>query len=306
MVFDMHSSKIEKSLKINRVGVSGVRKPVTIMRADRVIQLSTTMDVFLDLPSDQRGSHLSRNLEVLTEIIDETVRIPGSGLEYISAKIAERLLEKHSYATYTEVYMIADYYLERGIDDTKKSLEPYKIIATAKAYRNNNDIERHIGVEVIGISACPCAQDTIREEYTKRYPHFKEMIETVPMPTHNQRVRTTVLIQVPENKEIEADKIIELIEKTFSSPTYAILKRIDEATIVDNAHRNPRFVEDIVRETLLNIIKMYTDFPDNTKIYIKTESEESIHKHNAFAETETTFGDVRKLNTNNITANKRR
>ena len=70
-------------------------------------------------------------------------------------------------------------------------------------------------------------------------------------------------------------------------------KRPEEARLVENAHRKPRFVEDVVREVLARILKRYPDLPDAAKVSVKSESEESIHKHNAFAERTTTLGELR-------------
>ncbi|RLF50524.1 MAG: hypothetical protein DRN19_04390, partial [Thermoplasmata archaeon] len=55
-----------------------------------------------------------------------------------------------------------------------------------------------------------------------------------------------------------------------------------------------KFVEDVVRDTLSQIVERYTDLPDNTMVVVRSESEESIHKFNAFAERVTTLGELRQ------------
>jgi len=84
------------------------------------------------------------------------------------------------------------------------------------------------------------------------------------------------------------------VEQAFSSPTYSILKRRDEAQLVFDAHKNPKFVEDVVRDILSTILKKYKNLPDDVMVVVRSESEESIHKHNAFAERVTTLGELRK------------
>jgi len=92
---------------------------------------------------------------------------------------------------------------------------------------------------------------------------------------------------------VEADDLIEIVESSLSAPTYALLKRPEEGRLVEAAHRKPRFVEDVVREVLAQILKRYKALPDAARVSVKSESEESIHKHNAFAERTTTLGELR-------------
>ena len=72
-----------------------------------------------------------------------------------------------------------------------------------------------------------------------------------------------------------------------------LVKRIDEGELVYNAHKNPKFVEDIVRDIAAEILPRYSDFPDGTRVIVSSESEESIHPHNAYAEIDTTLGELR-------------
>jgi GTP cyclohydrolase-4 len=137
------------------------------------------------------------------------------------------------------------------------------------------------------MTTCPCAREVI-----KKIGNYKDDI--IP-PTHNQRNITTLMIEVPlEDKSVDANDLIEIVENSFSSPTYSILKRNEEGNIVYNAHKNPKFVEDVVRDILRLILKKYSKLPDEVLVIVKSESEESIHKHNAFAERVTTLGELRK------------
>ncbi|MDD1773642.1 MAG: GTP cyclohydrolase MptA [Methanomassiliicoccales archaeon] len=287
---DVQNRRLANGFKLTRVGVTGVKKPVTVRRGDRNVTLTCDMDVFVDLPSSQKGSHMSRNLEVIAEIVDQSVREPVTGLETLSANICRSLLERHEYASYSEVNLKADYFLERTGLSGRKTLEAYKLIARAVNKRNNG-LKKLIGVEVIGMTTCPCAMETLKEELQG---NVKFERKNVPMITHNQRNITTVMIEVPEEYDVEANDLVDIVEGSVSSPTYEILKRSEEARVVLAAHENPKFVEDVVREILARILEKYSSLPDDVIVTVRSESEESIHKHNAFAERVTTLKELRE------------
>ena len=285
---DVQSGPSPSNFKITRVGVTGVKKLVHIKRPDSktASSLVVKMDLFVDLPASQKGSHMSRNLELVSDTIDTNLQKPVSDLESFCAKIAELLLKKHDYATFSEVKAEADYFLERTYPSGKKGLEPYKLLAEARA-DTNGEIKKLIGVKVIGMTACPCAMEVIR-----KIDNYSE--KEVP-PTHNQRNITTLMMEVPgEDRSVDANDLIDIAERSFSIPTYGILKRREEGNLVFDAHKNPKFVEDVVRDILNAILKKYKKLPDDVLIVVRSESEESIHKHNAFAERVTTIGELRK------------
>lgn len=284
----MQSGPSEQNFKINRVGVTGVKKLVNIQRPkmEKSIFLVVKMDLFVDLPSTQKGSHMSRNLELIDELSDLNLNKPVSDLESFCAMVAKNLLKKHEYATLAEVKAEADYFLERTYPSGKKGLEPFKLVAEARG-NHKTGVTKLIGVKVVGMTACPCAMEVIRKlgDYSN---------DSVP-PSHNQRNLTTLMIEIPEEeKEVDANDLIDIVEKSFSSPTYALLKRGDEGKIVYDAHKKPKFVEDMVRDILSSVLRKYKNLPDDVIVVVRSESEESIHKHNAFAERITTLGELRK------------
>ncbi len=289
---DVQSRPAELRFKLTRVGVTGVKKPVNVRRPDKIVTLTTDFDIYVDLPSTMKGSHLSRNLEVVSEIVEESVREPVDSLEDLCSDIARRLLERHEYANNSEVRSRADYFLERRTPLGKRTTEKYCLTASAHATRGSVvSVSKCIGVEVVGITACPCAMETIRHNLELEGRNIRA---EVPVITHNQRNRTTLALEVPEGLEVEANDLIDLVERSLSAPTYEILKRDDEAKVVELAHREPRFVEDVVREVLIRLLKRYEDFPDEARVWVRSESEESIHKHNAVAERVTTLGELRR------------
>ena len=145
---------MENSFKLTRVGVTGILKPVVVRRHGRDNHLVAEIDVFVDLPSTQRGSHMSRNVEVVTEMVDESVRARVGSLEQMAANICRELLKRHDYASFAEVQMRADYFLERRPQGGKTSLEPFKLIAKATA-RLGNGLMKSIGVEARGNLGMP-------------------------------------------------------------------------------------------------------------------------------------------------------
>ncbi len=287
------AKRLEDSFELTRVGVTGVVKPVLVHRDGRDNHLTARMDIFVDLPSTQRGSHMSRNIEVVTEMIDESIRTKVSSLEDLAAKICKELLDRHEYASFAEVRMSADYFLERRPDGGKASLEQFKLMAKATAMRGDG-LMKEIGVEVSGMTACPCAQETVRQLMFSETPELERFDGKLAVASHNQRNRTTLMVEVPEEVRVEADDLIDIVESSLSSPTFGILKRSDEAAVVLAAHRNPKFVEDIVRDILWKLLEKYPDLDDSVHVEVRSESEESIHKHNAFAERVTTLGELRR------------
>lgn len=95
------------------------------------------------------------------------------------------------------------------------------------------------------------------------------------------------------DQDISADDLVRIIEASMSSETYDLLKRPDELFVILKSHRNPRFVEDVVREMLQNVVDIYNALPDSTFVLAKQINFESIHKHDAFAERYGTLGEIR-------------
>jgi len=285
---DVQNRRVDTGFRLTRVGVTGVKKPVRIERTGNIAlinnTLNCTIDVYVDLPADQRGSHLSRNLEILRDIVDDSVRRPVSGIEALAVDICKKLLNKHDYADVAEVMMTAEYFRNNRTPNGRETLEMYTLFGEAAAVRGKG-VLKTIGVEVIGMTACPCAQETVGNALNCK--------GDVAVMSHNQRNICTVSMTMDEKVNIEANDLIDIVEASFSSPTYEILKRDDEAAVVINAHNNPKFVEDVVRDVLKRVVDRYPKLPDDVFLTVRSESEESIHKHNAFAERQTLLGDLR-------------
>jgi len=292
---DVQYRKGDTWSKLTKVGVTGVRKPVVVKRegVNSALNgaLNCSIDIFVDLPADQKGSHLSRNVEVLRDVVEDSIRLPVTGLENMACGMCRKLLVNHEYARTANVDIRAEYFRESKTPLGRGTLEMYTLLASGSAVKGGG-MRKTIGAEVIGMTACPCAQQTVSEMLS--YPE-----DTTAM-SHNQRNVCTALFTMDEGCEVEADDIIDLVQGAFSSPTYELLKRDDEGQVVINAHNNPRFVEDVVRKVLESIVERCADLPDDVELRVKSESEESIHKHNAFAERTATLGELRAEYSKNV------
>ena len=292
-------------IKLTRVGVTGVKKLLQLERPNkRPIILLPTFDAFVDLPNNQKGVHMSRNPEAISEVLDVISQDKGVGVESLCARIVEKMMDKHEYAKRVEISMTTDYMFMRESPVTKhETQEMANLKAKAVGLRDeegNVEIRKSIGAELIGMTVCPCAQESVRESDKNKLLEFldeettQKVLDTVTFASHNQRGIGTLLIEVPEGWEVKGEDIIEIIEKSMSSPVCELLKRPDENATVMNAHRKPVFVEDCVRNMMEMIAEKYSALPDDTLITSRQENQESIHRHNAFAEKVTTMGELKK------------
>ncbi len=289
---DVQNFDAPRPYKLTRVGVRGVRKPVTIHRPGQDPHgIVADFDLFVDLPRTQKGTHMSRNLEALADVLDEEiVDREARGLETLCSRLARRLLERHDYAQDAHVSARGDFFLMQTNPGGKPTLERYGLTAQATAIRDGEH-RRRVGVEVIGMSACPCAMETARHKMVEAgTPPNPDL----PFITHNQRNVVTLCMDVPEETDIEAADLVALCEAALSAPTYELLKRGDEGDLVLQAHHDPKFVEDVVREALFLVVDRYPQLPEDVVVCCSSEAQESIHKHNAYAERTTTLGELRR------------
>lgn len=286
---DVQSHRAPRPYRLTRVGVTGVVKPIRVSRGGRANHLVGAFDVFVDLPAEQRGTHMSRNIEVVNRVIDEHVRKETASLEDLAGGIAQALLSRHEYAEEAEAHVAADYFRERRTPLNKApTLERYGLSASSRVLRGGLE-RRSVSVEVVGMTACPCAMEGSRTILAGRGHEVKDF----PTITHNQRNVATLLLETDAGHAVEADDLIDVAEASLSAPTFELLKRGDETALVMQAHEHPRFVEDVVREMLHAVAAKYAHLPDDTLVVARSEAEESIHKHNAYAERTTTLGELR-------------
>ena len=124
---------------------------------------------------------------------------------------------------------------------------------------------------------------------------IEEIVETVPIATHNQRGIGTLYLGCNDGTaaEIDARDLLRLVESSMSSEIYELMKRPDELSVVAKAHSQPRFVEDCVREMLRQVVETYPDLGANAFVMARQENLETIHRHNVVAERYGLLSDIR-------------
>jgi GTP cyclohydrolase-4 len=293
---DIQSGQPTVHVRLGRAGVVGVTKAILIGSEGNQQWFNATFDLYADLDSSQAGVHMSRFSDALDEVMEGINATAWPKIELLAEHIAKTIVEKQK-AFRAEVHIRTAYPLQRWTPVSgRPTQEVYGLTAQAVATKDTS--RRMFGVEVEGMVACPCAQDMIHSFARVRLQEegFDEdvidrMLDLTPLATHNQRGRATLLIGTNENLDV-AD-LIDIAESAMSSENYGLLKRPDELYIVNKAHANPRFVEDVAREILRAVVEKYTDLPDDTYVWVRQRNEETIHKYDVEAEGWGTLGELR-------------
>lgn len=297
---DVQASKPEVSVGLNRVGVTGVEKLVEIARPEkRPIVLMAEFSVFVDLPGTRKGADMSRNMEVIDEILEEAVSEPTYRVEDVCGEAAERLLEKHSYTTKAEVNMEADFITKTKTPESGRPTQnSARILAGATATEDGTHEE--IGAQVTGMTVCPCSQGMMRgrareklEELSIDPDAVREFLQEIPQAGHAQRGHATLKIESQGAPEVDLIELIEVARDAMSARIYNLAKRPDEDHMTYQAHMNAKFVEDCVRSMAKGVVDTFTDLPDEAIITMKQSNDESIHEHNAHAERKAELGNLR-------------
>jgi GTP cyclohydrolase I/GTP cyclohydrolase-4 len=159
-------------------------------------------------------------------------------------------------------------------------------------------VRRVIGVEATGINACPCAQGLVRDHAHERLleagfdeDDVERIFELVPVATHNQRGRGT--LYVGTERRLNAERLVDIVEDSMSSPVFELLKRPDERFVVEHAHLRPRFVEDSVRIALATTLERFPELADGDFLFSRQVNLETIHTHDVLAERYGTVGELR-------------
>lgn len=301
---DIQGLRPDIQMKLTRVGITGVKKLVELPRsgAKRPIVLVSTFDLYVDLPADLKGANLSRNMEAMNEVLEEAVRDPRyDSPSDLCEEVAGRLLERHEYADRAEVRMRAEYMVRRKTPVTGIPCQGMVDVFARAVQDRRGEGRKMLGAEVVGMTACPCAQEMVREHMADALrkqgvpgPEASRVVDILPAATHNQRSRGSIAVEVRNGTPVSLDRLIRIIERSMSVEIFELLKRPDEAHVVEEAHRRPMFVEDCVREMARRLVGEMRELPDGTLVTIKQTNEESIHQHDAFAERVATLGELRK------------
>ncbi len=250
---DVQGFSDARNVAIDKVGVKDVVYPMKLATRDGSSQSTVaSINMYVALPKEKKGTHMSRFLEVLNEHgcrAFSPTDIPG-----ITRKIRDRLdaQEAHFEASFT-------YFVEKPAPVTGQAgLMNYEVSFACTANGKLEDFV--IRVAAPATSLCPCSK------------------EISAYGAHNQRCRIEAAVRFDGVMWIE--DLIEHLEAAASHPVYAVLKRPDEKFVTEKAFENPKFVEDIIRDLAIRL-----NGDDRVVQYdISSENFESIHAHNAYAE----------------------
>jgi GTP cyclohydrolase I/GTP cyclohydrolase-4 len=282
---------------LSRVGVSGVEKVVRI----RDELFFARLECFVDLSREQKGAHMSRFEEVVNEAIGEVVLSESPfRAETLAQHIAE-LVRVRQGAERAEVTIAARYPEHKPAPVSGvQTQEIYTLYGRAVAFEHGT--RRTVGVSATGMTACPCAQELVAGRAEERLladgfsaEEVERILERVPIATHNQRGLGTLHIGCIEDcvAEIDAAALLAIVEGSMSSEIYELMKRSDEVEVVEKAHRNPRFVEDCVREMLAGVVRGFPELDGASFVSARQENLETIHQHNVVAERHSLLSELR-------------
>src|SRR3954452_20179385 len=293
---DVQASVPEVRLGLPAGGVPKVAKAIRIEHAGREQTFAAEIACVVDLDPAQKGVHMSRFPELFGEAVDEVVIGEALLVESLASHIAAHVVDRQE-AVRAEVRIEAQYPIERRTPVTGlPTQEIAKLIGIASA--THERVRRVIGVEATGINACPCAQGMVRGAAAERLleagfegADIDRILELVPLATHNQRGHGTLLVGT--DTSINAERLVEIVEASMSSPVYELLKRPDELFVVEHAHLQPRFVEDSVRIALKQALDRYPVLEDGDFLFSRQVNLETIHDHDVLAERGGTVGELR-------------
>lgn len=247
---DMQQSRDTRNIAIDKVGVKDIGYPIVVQDKRRERQHTVArVNMYVDLPEQFKGTHMSRFIEVLNLYHGE---ISIENLETILAEMKQRLDAGKAHLELSFPYFIE----KRAPVSQARSLLEYqcRMVGTLA-----DDYDFILEASIPVTSLCPCS---------------KEISER---GAHNQRSIVTVQIRYKEH--IWLEDLIAWVEECASCQVYALLKREDEKAVTERAYDNPMFVEDMVRA----VTEKLSSISNIRWFSIQCENFESIHNHSAYA-----------------------
>lgn len=249
---DKQSEPDHRQLRIDKVGVRNLRFPVRVRdkNTDHLQSTVATIGLFVDLPKEFKGTHMSRFVEVLNS--------HGGVVHVENIPDMLRAMQKKLHANSAHLEMEFPFFLmKRAPVSGKEGVMDYQVRFDASM--NGGELDFILTVKANVTTLCPCSKAISK------------------YGAHNQRGEVSV--QVRSEKIIWIEDLIAWIEASGSSEMYSLLKREDEKAVTERAYENPVFVEDLVRNVALRL----NQHPDISWYKVEAENQESIHNHNAYA-----------------------
>jgi GTP cyclohydrolase IV len=299
---DVQASAPSVHVSLSRAGVTNVEKVIRIGPPGAGQLYYAKLDCFVDLGPKQKGAHMSRFEEVVNDVLG-AVMLGAGGFksEQLAQQVAEQVRERQD-ALRAEVTIAARY--------PEHKPAPVSGIATQEIYTlfgsaiaSERGTRRLVGVAAQGMTACPCAQQLVAGRSRERLAadgftddEIGRIFDAVPVATHNQRGLGTLYLGLPEDcdTDVDAADLLAIVEDSMSSEIYELMKRSDEAAVVEKAHRRPRFVEDCVREAIRGAIDRFGGLGEDAFLSSRQENLETIHQHNVVAERFGLLGELRR------------
>jgi GTP cyclohydrolase-4 len=301
-VVDVQAQLPSVQLSLSRVGVTGVEKVIRIKQSGGEQLFWARFECVVELGADQKGAHMSRFEEVINEAIGEVVLGESTFKAETLAEHIAQLVRERQRARRAEVTV------EARFPEHKPA--PVSGIQTQELYTLHGSAictelgtRRLIGVTAQGMTACPCAQELVAGASRERLQdqgfdaeQIDQILEAVPVATHNQRGLGTLHIGCTElcDDEIDAATLLDIVEQSMSSEIYELMKRSDEEAVVEKAHRRPRFVEDCVREMVQGVVERLPELDDRAFVSARQVNLETIHQHDVVAERFGTLEEIRR------------
>ncbi len=254
---DVQGSADVRGVAINKVGVKDVRYPITLKGQNGNADQHTVamVNMYVALPKEKKGTHMSRFLEVLNEHHEA---VDAANLLDFVHIMRERLHASEAHLELEFPYFItkqAPVTGQRGKMDLKVKLEA---VASSASKKGDDFI---LTIRVPATSLCPCSKEISR------------------YGAHNQRCEMEASVRFKKGRFLSIEELVAIVEKCASTQVFAVLKRLDEKFVTEDAYDNPKFVEDIVRDLTVAL-----DKEKNISWFrVASENFESIHNHNAYA-----------------------
>jgi GTP cyclohydrolase I len=254
IIEDVQGRADTRRIPIDRVGIKDIFHPVRVKdRSGGEQHTIANFSMYVHLPHNFKGTHMSRFVEILNEHEREI------SVESFNAMLAEMTTRLNSCGGHLE--MTFPYFVMKKAPVTGvQSLLDYR--ATLAGELKDGRVDTWLKVLVPVTSLCPCSKQI--SDYG----------------AHNQRSHLTISAKIREHVWLE--ELIDVAEQEGSCELFGILKRPDEKWVTERAYDNPKFVEDIVRDVATRLNK-----DDRIRSYvIEAENFESIHNHSAYARIE--------------------
>lgn len=250
-------------VSLTHVGVANLKTFVNVNRKNKGYRFIVNVNLTVNLKATLKGVHMSRMVESATEIFADESRKSPESLEKLADTVLETLNDRFPFEE-GELEMSFDFAHEVTTPvSEKRSIEVYPI--KIRTIRNGGGRTfHHVTVKSLGNTACPHA-----------------LAVADGQRTHIQRAIAQLTISGVEDQIPMFEDMIEVVEKSFSSPTFSVLKTVDEAWVVTRMFENPLFVEDVCRGLLARADHQFSG--NRINISASVVSEESIHKHDVVA-----------------------